>query len=34
MKTLHALHVITRNGTIFFASNTVAAVTDHIKNQQ
>jgi hypothetical protein len=34
MKTLYALHVITKNGTIFFASNTAAAVTDHIKKQQ
>ena len=34
MKTLYALHVITKNGTIFFASNTTAAVTDHIKKQQ
>ena len=34
MKTLYALHVITKNGTIFFTSNTAAAVTDHIKKQQ
>jgi hypothetical protein len=34
MKTSCALHVITKNGTIFFASNTAAAITDHIKKQQ
>ncbi len=34
MKTSCALHVITKYGTIFFASNTAAAVTDHIKKQQ
>jgi hypothetical protein len=34
MKTSCAVHVITKNGTIFFASSTVAAVTDHIKKQQ
>jgi hypothetical protein len=34
MKTLYALHVTTKNGTIFFASNTAAVVTDHIKKQQ
>jgi hypothetical protein len=34
MKTSCALHAITKNSTIFFASNTAAAVTDHIKKQQ
>jgi hypothetical protein len=34
MKTSCALHVITKYGTIFFISSTVAAVTDHIKKQQ
>ncbi len=32
MKTSFAVHVITKNDTIFFASSTEAAVTDHIKN--
>jgi hypothetical protein len=34
MKTSCALHVITKNNTIFFASNTAAGITDHIKKQQ
>jgi hypothetical protein len=34
MKTLYALHVIMKYGTIFFASNTAAAITDHITKQQ
>jgi hypothetical protein len=31
MKTLYALHVITKYGTIFFASNIAAAITEHHK---
>jgi hypothetical protein len=34
MKTSCALHVITKYGTIFFASSTAAAATEHIKKQQ
>jgi hypothetical protein len=34
MKTLYALHVITKNGTIFFASNMAEAITEHYKKQQ
>jgi hypothetical protein len=34
MKTLYALHVITKYGTIIFSSNTAAAITEHHKKQQ
>jgi hypothetical protein len=34
MKTLYALHVFTKYGTIFFTSNTAAAITEHHSKQQ
>ncbi len=34
MKTLYALHVITKYGSIFFASNIAVAITEHHKKQQ